>query len=135
MHDASSNVSSLSARNGSASKAAGETRNLEFLFRIFRLLGDPTRLNILIALAEGESNVTSLCEKLGLPQPTVSHHLGLMRMSRLIDNRRNGKQVFYALGDDVDVADDGRVNIHVDGHEVAIRFAKEDAGKATRRRR
>lgn len=70
---------------------------LEPLVGLFRLLSDKTRLNILLLLSKGERNVTSLCEELDLPQPTVSHHLGLLRMSNLIGNRRNGKQVFYGL--------------------------------------
>lgn len=70
---------------------------LEPLVSLFRLLSDKTRLNILMLLSKGERNVTSLCEELNLPQPTVSHHLGLLRMSNLIGNRRNGKQVFYGL--------------------------------------
>ena len=41
--------------------------------------------------------MTSLCQELVLPQPTVSHHLGLLRMRNLITNRREGKQVFYGL--------------------------------------
>src|ERR671917_82270 len=75
---------------------AGELE-LEPLVGLFRLLSDKTRLNILMLLTKGERNVTSLCEELDLPQPTVSHHLGLLRMSNLIGNRRNGKQVFYGL--------------------------------------
>lgn len=77
-------------------------QDLEQLTALFRLLSDKTRLNILILLAEGERNVTSLCEELRLPQPTVSHHLGLLRMNNVIGNRRAGKQVFYGLN--------GRVN-------------------------
>lgn len=72
-------------------------RELDGLVELFRLLSDKTRLNILLLLASGERNVTSLCEELELPQPTVSHHLGLLRMRNLISNRRNGKQVFYGL--------------------------------------
>src|SRR3954454_2893868 len=72
-------------------------QDLDQLTALFRLLCDKTRLNILMLLAQGERNVTSLCEELNLPQPTVSHHLGLLRMSNLIGNRRNGKQVFYGL--------------------------------------
>jgi DNA-binding transcriptional ArsR family regulator len=41
--------------------------------------------------------VSSLCEALKLPQPTVSHHLGLLRLSNVIAHRRDGKQVFYSL--------------------------------------
>lgn len=71
--------------------------DLDQLTTIFRLLSDKTRLNILMLLAGGERNVTTLCKELSLPQPTVSHHLGLLRMNNLITNRRNGKQVFYGL--------------------------------------
>ena len=83
-------------------------QDLEQLTSLFRLLSDKTRLNILMLLAQGERNVSTLCRELALPQPTVSHHLGLLRMSNLIGNRRNGKQVFYGLqkpadGEDVNV--------------------------------
>src|SRR5688500_8039288 len=81
-------------------------QELEPLVGLFRLLSDKTRLNILMLLARGERNVTSLCEELALPQPTVSHHLGLLRMSNLISNRRNGKQVFYGLNGKVEPDDD-----------------------------
>ena len=74
-----------------------ETRDLEPLVGLFRLLSDQTRLNILLILAKGERNVGSLCDELGLPQPTVSHHLGLLRSRNLLQNRRMGKQVFYGL--------------------------------------
>jgi DNA-binding transcriptional ArsR family regulator len=72
-------------------------QDLDQLSSLFRLLSDRTRLSILLRLTEGERNVTTLCEELGLPQPTVSHHLGLLRMNNIVSNRRNGKQVFYGL--------------------------------------
>src|SRR6266550_3673698 len=81
-------------------------QDLEQLTALFRLLSDKTRLNILMLLAQGERNVTSLCQELELPQPTVSHHLGLLRMNNLIGNRRNGKQVFYGLNGQVEPAAD-----------------------------
>jgi len=80
-------------------------RDLESLVSLFRLLSDGTRLQILMILARGERNVGSLCDELGLPQPTVSHHLGLLRSRNLILNRREGKQVYYGL--DSTVAPDG----------------------------
>src|SRR5262245_37253330 len=67
------------------------------LCSLFKLLSDKTRLQIVMLLASGERNVTSLCEELKLPQPTVSHHLGLLRMNGVILNKRKGKQVIYAL--------------------------------------
>src|SRR5688572_16985323 len=94
---------------------------LEPLVNLFRLLSDKTRLNILMLLSKGERNVTALCEALGLPQPTVSHHLGLLRMSNLISNRRNGKQVFYGLNGHVDSpGGSSALQIAIDNFDVRI---------------
>src|SRR6185437_5231281 len=71
-----------------ASKSSGSNgQSLNHLCQLFRLLSDKTRLQIVMLLADGERNVTSLCEELKLPQPTVSHHLGLLRMNRVIVNK------------------------------------------------
>ena len=67
------------------------------LAELFQLLGDKTRLSILMRLADGEWNVSALCRDLNLPQPTVSHHLSLLRINGLVVNRRDGKQVYYSL--------------------------------------
>ena len=61
----------------------------------FVLLSDPTRLGILSLLAKGPKNVTSLCKALGLKPPTASHHLGLLRMGRLVLGTRQGKAMVY----------------------------------------
>jgi DNA-binding transcriptional ArsR family regulator len=95
-------------------------RDLEQLTQIFRLLSDKTRLNILMLLSQGERNVTALCDQLRLPQPTVSHHLGLLRMNNVIGNRRDGKQIFYALNGQVDVKDDKSLEIGVEHYSVKI---------------
>jgi len=62
----------------------------------FGLLSDPTRLGILTQLAKGPKNVTSLCKAVGLKQPIASHHLGLLRMGRLVNGVRQGKAVVYS---------------------------------------
>jgi len=59
--------------------------------RGFSLLSDKTRLGILAELANGASNVSGLCKAL----PTISHHLGLLRMGRLVNGERQGKSVIY----------------------------------------
>ena len=102
--------------------APGSDADLEPLVALFRLLSDKTRLNILTLLARGERNVTSLCEELRLPQPTVSHHLGLLRMSNLITNRRDGKQVFYELDGRVDAAVPNLLQVSVDRFKVSVAF-------------
>ena len=73
-------------------------QNLASLSKLFRVLSDETRLKLLVILRQkGEAHVTELCRTLRLPQPTVSHHLGLLRVHGLVRNRRNGKQVFYSI--------------------------------------
>lgn len=103
-----------------SANAPTNDQDLEQLVALFRLLSDKTRLNILMLLRQGERNVTSLCEELVLPQPTVSHHLGLLRMSSVITNRRSGKQVFYSLNGRVDVVGDESFEITVDRFKVQI---------------
>lgn len=71
---------------------------VESLATIFRVLGDQTRLRALMALQHGELNVSALCDALRAPQPTVSRHLGILRMAGLVNNRRKGKEIFYSLG-------------------------------------
>lgn len=90
------------------------------LVEVFGLLRDKTRLNILMILSRGERNVSSLCDELGLPQPTVSHHLGLLRTKNLIANRRNGKQVFYGLNGQIDARSDGGLEIDCAPYRIRI---------------
>ena len=89
---------------------------------LFRLLSDRTRLGLLLLLAGGEQNVGQLCSKLDLPQPTVSHHLALMRMSGLLSKRRNGKQMIYRVNPDMlgDLADKFIKYMSEDGHKVEL---------------
>lgn len=95
-------------------------QDMEQLITVFRLLADKTRLNILLLLSKGERNVTSLCETLGLPQPTVSHHLGLLRMNNIIANRRDGKQIFYSLNGRVDEASKMALQIRTENFRVGV---------------
>ena len=68
------------------------------LVQVSRLLGDETRLRILFYLAQNqELHVTDLCDRLGQSQPAVSHHLALLRVSGLIEARREGKHNFYSV--------------------------------------
>ena len=56
---------------------------------VFKLLADPSRLKIVLALAQdGELHVSALCDMLGQSQPAVSHHLTLMRMVGVLDGEQ-----------------------------------------------
>jgi len=63
--------------------------------RGFSLLSDKTRLGILAELSKGPANVTAMCKALNLKQPTISHHLGLLRMGQLVNGQCQGKAVVY----------------------------------------
>jgi DNA-binding transcriptional ArsR family regulator len=60
-------------------------------------VSDPTRLQVILILAEGEQHVGALCDHLVQSQPAVSHHLALLRHGGIIAPRRAGKNNFYSL--------------------------------------
>lgn len=62
-------------------------------------LGDPKRVLILYLLQEGPRSVGDLVKALGIPQPTVSHHLKVLRDRGLVLARRRGTTVAYSLAD------------------------------------
>ena len=86
-------------------QAAGiETRMLptgivEEIAATFSVLGDPTRIRILDALAYGELCVCDIATLAGISESAVSHQLRLLRGMRLVRPRRAGRQVFYSLDD------------------------------------
>jgi DNA-binding transcriptional ArsR family regulator len=64
-----------------------------------RMLADPTRLNILWALMQGETSVACLADLSGTTPTAVSQHLSKLRLAGLVTNRREGTFIFYALAD------------------------------------
>lgn len=64
---------------------------------LLKHVSDPTRLQVILILAEGERHVGALCEQLSQSQPAVSHHLALLRHGGIIAPRRAGKNNFYSL--------------------------------------
>ncbi len=66
---------------------------------LLKHVSDPTRLQVILILAEGERHVGALCEQLNQSQPAVSHHLALLRHGGIISPRRAGKNNFYSLTD------------------------------------
>ncbi|MGI8946869.1 MAG: ArsR/SmtB family transcription factor [Ornithinimicrobium sp.] len=81
------------------SQTPGE-EDLAEVARVFKLLGDPTRARLLYALLEaGELCVCDLAAATGISEATVSQALRLLRASRVVAGRRDGRNVFYRLSD------------------------------------
>ena len=64
---------------------------------LLKHVSDPTRLQVILILSEGERHVGALCAQLSQSQPAVSHHLALLRHGGIIAPRRQGKNNFYSL--------------------------------------
>jgi DNA-binding transcriptional ArsR family regulator len=65
--------------------------------KLFRGFADPTRLGILLALADGEQRVIDLVAALGLPQSTISGHLACLKDCGLVADRPQGRAVYYRV--------------------------------------
>lgn len=65
----------------------------------FKVLGDTTRVRILDALSRAELCVCDIAQIVGLSESAVSHQLALLRGTRLVRTRREGRQIFYTLDD------------------------------------
>lgn len=67
---------------------------------VFQLMSDPNRLKILHCLSQAEVCVCDLSAVLGLSVSAVSHQLRLLRATRLVGSRRDGRNVYYSLDDE-----------------------------------
>ena len=69
------------------------------LAEMFRLMGDPSRLRIILACLETPTSVGDIAAHLGLSNSLVSHHLRLLRAARVLRGQRRGKQIYYSAAD------------------------------------
>ena len=75
------------------------TKTMQRAAILLKHVSDPTRLQVISLLSEGERHVGGLCEEFNISQPAVSHHLALLRHGGIVDRRRQGKNNFYSLTD------------------------------------
>lgn len=66
---------------------------------LFRAFSDTSRVRILSAIIDQEMNVTQLAELVGVSESAVSHHMRGLRQMRLVQARRDGKEVYYSIVD------------------------------------
>lgn len=83
-----------------ARKAMVKDEAILGLSETFKVLSDPTRLKIVLALAAEELCVIDVAQLLSLTESAVSHQIRLLRTLRLVKQRKEGKMVFYSLDDE-----------------------------------
>lgn len=69
------------------------------LAELFKVFGDSTRIRILFVLFEAEVCVCDLAKALNMTQSAISHQLKILKQSKLVNSRRDGKSIFYSLAD------------------------------------
>lgn len=76
-----------------------DRRDIENVVAHAKLVADESRLQILSFLSNGPQNVTAICTEMKSSQPVISHHLALLRVSGILENRRDGKSIIYSITD------------------------------------
>lgn len=66
---------------------------------LFRAFSDTSRVRIMSALLDGEKNVNTLAELVGITESAVSHHMRGLRQMHIVTGRRDGKEVYYSITD------------------------------------
>lgn len=74
--------------------------DLQTMSGFFKIMGDPTRLRILVELLEGSLCVMHISERVGMSQSATSHQLAILRRANLVRVTRKGKSVVYSISDE-----------------------------------
>jgi len=83
-----------------AAKKIARGRRIDRLAELFKVLSDPMRLRIIMAMQQTELCGCDLASLLGVTRPAVAHHLRILRDVRLVKYRRSGKMTYYSLDDE-----------------------------------
>lgn len=103
IHDEIERCDVTEAHGDIIGRARAEMPPVEMLYdlaELFKIFGDSTRIRILYALFEEEMCVCDIAQLLNMTQSAISHQLRLLKQSKLVKNRRDGKTVYYSLADD-----------------------------------
>lgn len=86
-------------RGGTCPRPAARDETLYDLAELFKIFGDSTRVKILYALLESELCVCDIAKLMDVSQSAVSHQLRVLKASKLVKFRREGKTIYYSLAD------------------------------------
>lgn len=67
---------------------------------LFKVFADSTRIRILYAMFDSEMNVSQICDRVEMSISAVSHQLRLLKQSKLVKSRKEGRKAYYMLADD-----------------------------------
>ena len=87
------------SRSPSRKATALDERTAAQVAELFRALSDTSRVRLIAALSDCEMNVSALAEAVGISESAVSHHMRGLRQMRLVEARRDGKEVYYRILD------------------------------------
>ena len=90
---------STTSHDAATDALAMSQSDVAVLAETFRLLGDQSRLKILLQCMRGSVAVGDIADSLDLSQSLVSHHLRLLRGARLVRGERQAKHIFYGIAD------------------------------------
>jgi len=65
----------------------------------FKAVSDPNRVKIMDLLKKKEMCVSEICEEFNMKQPSISHHLNILKNAGIVNSRKEGKEVYYSLDD------------------------------------
>ena len=99
-HDTVREEAAPGLRAEHAKKVMPESDMLEETCNIFKMLAEPSRLKIVLALLEGEMCVYHIVNAVGGKQSAVSHQLRILKDGRVIKARRDGQNVVYSIADE-----------------------------------
>ena len=103
MNDAIPKCEFIHAHDEIVEKVRGAMPDEELLYdlaELYKVFGDSTRIRILYVLFESEMCVCDIAQLLNMSMSAISHQLRVLKQSRLVKFRREGKTVFYSLADD-----------------------------------
>ena len=63
----------------------------------FKAVADPTRIKIMKLISKKEMCVSDICKHFNMKQPSISHHLSILKNARIVKDRKDGKEVYYSL--------------------------------------
>lgn len=75
-------------------------QQIDKISTLFKVLGDPTRAKIVLALDNREVCVCTLADALSMSKSAVSHQLAVLKANNIVKSRREGKQVYYSFDDE-----------------------------------